>query len=222
MRRIAGSSLLVALAVACGNSDDRGGGCGGGGSDAGVDTDTDTDTGTDTDSDTDSDSDTDDPDAANVVDASPSLDAATPSPDAAAPPPDAAPSLFAPTQYADRSCQSFGGFGAVHRNSPAKVWGFIDDQDGLADLATVAEVVIIGDGTYSLGDRAVTSLQDDGCCQRVGEVVITYDDFVAAAGAGIAPDGFWGVQVNFRDLGGNTTSAICAGAAGWYLDADPI
>jgi hypothetical protein len=196
MRRIAGSWLLVVLAGACGNSDDRGGGCSGASSDSDTDTDTDTDAGADAD--------------------------ATPSPDATPAPPDAAPSLVAPTQYADRSCQSFGGFGAVHRNSPAKLWGFLDDQDGLADLATVAEVVIVGDGTYALGDRPVASLQDDGCCRRVGEVVITYDDFVAAAGAGIAPDGFWGVEVTFRDLGGNTTTAICDGGAGWYLDADPI
>ena len=136
--------------------------------------------------------------------------------------PDAAPSLFAPTQYASRSCQSFGGFGAVHPNSPAKLWAFVDDQDGLADLAEVADVIILGDGTYSLGDRPVESLEDSGCCRRAGQVEITYDDFVAAAGAGIAPDGFWGVQVIFRDLGGNTTSATCTGAAGWYLDADPI
>jgi hypothetical protein len=126
------------------------------------------------------------------------------------------------SQYSSRSCWSWGGFGTVRPDAPAHVLGFLEDPDGVADIATTGEVIILGDGAqFSLGQRALETLDETTCCRRATKVPITYDDFVAAAQV-IDAGAMWGVRVIYRDLAGHTTVAVCDGAAGWRLNSTPI
>lgn len=126
-------------------------------------------------------------------------------------------------QYASRICASWGGFGTVRPDAPAHVIGFLDDADGVADIALQAEVVILGAGAqYSLGMRTLQAYGDAGCCRRAMKVPINYTDFIAAAQVISAGAAMWGVRISYRDLGGHTTSAVCDGAAGWRVNATPI
>lgn len=126
-------------------------------------------------------------------------------------------------QYSSRSCWSWGGFGTVRPDAPAHVIGFLEDADGVADIALQAEVIILGAGAqYSLGMRTLEPFGDSGCCRRAMKVPIDYTDFVAAAQVISAGSAMWGVRVIYRDLGGHTTMAVCDGAAGWRLNSTPI
>jgi hypothetical protein len=136
---------------------------------------------------------------------------------------DAAMSGAQLAQYSSRSCWSWGGFGSVRPDAPAHVIGFLEDADGVADIAMQAEVIILGAGTqYSLGMRTLEAFGDSGCCQRAMKVPIDYTDFVAAAQVISAGAAMWGVRVIYHDLGGHTTTAVCDGAAGWRLNSTPI
>jgi hypothetical protein len=124
-------------------------------------------------------------------------------------------------QYSSRSCWSWGGFGSVRPDAPAHIVAFLEDLDGIADIATSAEVFILGDGgmRYSLGQVGFTSLGDTGCCQRAAKVPITYDDFLAAAQV-IDTSTMWGAEAVFRDSAGHTTTATCVNQ--WRLSSTPI